>query len=77
MAYDPFRGYDRWKTTDRSLDAAEAEWDAYETWCNEQERTMLDNPAEDADWQAQCAWWNRLADEEFEQMMADCNEEAF
>lgn len=71
--YDPFRGYDAWLTTDRSLDQAEAEWDAYEEWCAEQGREPQDNPAGDAAWQEQCAEWNRQEDEAFAEMMADCN----
>jgi hypothetical protein len=72
-----FRGYDRWLTTDRTNDHVEAEWEAYEAWCAEHGHIACEHPRDDLAWQAQCAEWNRLADESFAEYMAECNEEAF
>jgi hypothetical protein len=55
--------YDAWLTTDRSLDRHDTEWEAYETWCEENGHEMLDKPGDDGDWQLYCAEQNRLEDE--------------
>jgi len=70
---DPFAGYDAWleRPFQEMCAQQEAEWEAYETWCEENERTMLDNPGEDADWQEYCKEANRLIDESYAAYMEE------
>jgi hypothetical protein len=74
---DPFAGYDAWLEApfQRMCAEQEAEWEAYETWCEENEREMLDNPAEDTDWQTYCKEANRLIDESWSKYAEEVNDD--
>lgn len=61
---DAFRNYDRWLTTNPLEEQSEAEFEAYEDWCEEQGQEALEDPSEDEGWQLHCQEVNRKIDED-------------
>jgi hypothetical protein len=65
--------YDRWLTTNHAAEAAEAEWDAYESWCLKLDppKEPMDNPSDDVAWQEQVEAWNEDQAEAMAEAYAD------